>query len=33
MRLNSSTILSILAMALVGCAVWQAEFFLGDYQI
>ena len=33
MRLNSSTILSILAMALVGCAVWQAELFLGNYEI
>ena len=33
MRLNTSTILSILAMALVGCAVWQAELFLGDYEI
>lgn len=33
MRLNSSTILSILVMALLGCAVWQAELFLGDYEI
>lgn len=33
MRLNSSTLLSILVMVLLGCAVWQAEAFLGDYQI
>ena len=33
MRLNSSTLLSILVMVLMGCAVWQAEAFLGDYQI
>ena len=33
MRLNSSTLLSILVMVLLGCAVWQAETFLGDYQI
>ena len=33
MRLNRSTLLNIAAMFLLGCALWQAESFLGDYQI
>ena len=33
MRLNRSTLLNIVAMFLLGCVLWQAESFLGDYQI
>ena len=33
MRLNRSTILSIMVMLLFGLVLFQAESFLGDYQI
>ncbi len=33
MRLNRGAILNIAAMFLLGCLLWQAESFLGDYQI
>ena len=33
MRLNRTTLLNIAAMLLGGVALWQAEGFLGDYQI
>ncbi len=33
MAIDRYTIYNILAMLLVGCLVWQAELFLGDYQI
>ena len=33
MRLDRTTLLNMAAMLLLGCAVMQAESFLGDYQI
>lgn len=33
MRLNTSTFLSIALMLAGACVLWQAESFLGDYQI
>ena len=33
MAIDRYTIYNMLAMLLVGCLVWQAELFLGDYQI
>ncbi len=33
MAIDRYTIYNILAMLLAGCLVWQAELFLGDYQI
>lgn len=33
MRLNRNTLLSIIAMVVFGLALWQCEYFLGDYQI
>lgn len=33
MRLDRTTLLNIVVMFLAGCALWQAEAFLGDYQI
>lgn len=33
MRLNHTTLLNIAAMFLLGLGLWQAEGFLGDYQI
>lgn len=33
MTIDRYTIYNVLAMLLAGCLVWQAELFLGDYQI
>lgn len=33
MAIDRYTIYNVLAMLLAGCLVWQAELFLGDYQI